>query len=538
MLKWFPALVPLMATAAFAQYSPPQAAEYAEAGKRCAAGEAKACQKLLRVAIEDENGVRGVAAGWWLGDPGQLAEVARKAVSPEVRVMAVRKLSDQELLSRITREDKSPYVRRVALGRVRDRALIREMALHEKDESVRLVAIEALWDQDALREIIESETTAAVRLAAVRSTRDQSLLVSLANADRDAEVATLAASRVHETVRLAEIARQSRYRDARRSAVSRLMDMTVLAEIVGGDADESVRHDALLRLRSYPQVLVEAARSDPAESVRLAAVDLLVSRSRAEDGPLFVQIAQHDASASVRAAAVGQLTDPALRARLAQEDANARVRLAALKGIDDVVLLARVGKDDIDPDVRRAALEKLAALPTLPAPLDSDRALADALRTFRKAEARRKRVLKLFPIAEGGYGSPTGAFAALGVQLHESKSYDSDEGFGVELAADIGQDTRRLRLGYVFPGTLAGVGVSGFVAQGGGSLEGKTYVGGELDLSLFSRPFDILHGRAGVMTQARDFGKGTAFTWGVSLNVAGVVAFVIAILHYPCIGCT
>ena len=141
--------------------------------------------------------------------------------------------------------------------------------------------------------------------------------------------------------------------------------------------------------------------------------------------------------------------------------------------------------------------------------------------------------LHTWPVIEGGYGHATGAYGGLGLRVFGGHEFE--EGHAGLLVGEAGARGARLRLGYSLKPSLVGVGINGFVSKGW-QPDDRTQVGAELDVSFLGRPYDVVHGRLGVMTPITSIGRDTTVTWGVSVNVVSVAA-VWGILHMACGGC-
>jgi hypothetical protein len=356
----------LIAGTAHADSTDPFVEEYAKSGKRCASGQQKACQELLRVALADREGPRGIGAASWLTDQQQLANVARNAAALDVRLVTVSRVADQAALSLIARESQDDALRAAALRRLTDPEVIAERAWKDSSPWVQAEAVRRLKDQDALAEIARSHPGVYAREAAVETLGDESLLVLVALDDPDVGPATRAAYRIKEPARSAEIARRSRHAAVRAGAVDRVTDVALIADLARHDADERVRRAAVGRLRgdtaTSPMRPATIRRAGTVRGRRPA------HPCRTPDRSIFRDLALSDTSDRVRASAVGMAKDAVLVAQMARSDKSPQVRLAAVRAAEDPSLLAEVGMKDDDAEVRTAALGKLARLPKLPEP--------------------------------------------------------------------------------------------------------------------------------------------------------------------------
>ena len=187
-------------------------------------------------------------------------------------------------------------------------------------------------------------------------------------------------------MRLAQLLFKPKWQDkdaaVRRAAVSAGDDRELIAalpRLVREDPDASVRLAALKRLNDYENWR-ERSTGDPDPGVRVACRNTYVTLlcAAATQPPLARRIAELDtltpdelervATTSVdrelRAAALTQVSKPAVLADRAVADPDARLRLAALERIGDANLLERIAEKSrkTDKNVSKRARERLEAM--------------------------------------------------------------------------------------------------------------------------------------------------------------------------------
>ncbi len=116
-----------------------------------------------------------------LSDPARIVEVACKDVSPKVRLEAVRMLTDPADLAAVVRNGEGEEARIAAVGRIQDQNLLARILLERKNNAVMKAAFENLTDPDVLKEIAEDDRyNIATRRIAIENFADQSFLEEVA----------------------------------------------------------------------------------------------------------------------------------------------------------------------------------------------------------------------------------------------------------------------------------------------------------------------------------------------------------------------
>lgn len=172
---------------------------------------------LFNIATNDEASNVRVAAIERIADQNSLAEIAkhvdwtleyikehpgdyyqdfvrigienRKQRDHDMRMAAVKKISEQKLLDEIYR--KIPYsdVQKVVVEKSTNQALLYHIAYNDdNDSSVRLAAVEKMTDQKYLTEIAKHNENPDLREIAARKVTDQALLAEIAIEDNSVDI--------------------------------------------------------------------------------------------------------------------------------------------------------------------------------------------------------------------------------------------------------------------------------------------------------------------------------------------------------------
>jgi hypothetical protein len=254
--------------------------------RQCSEGKAKACSQLADLARHAfEPDVR-MAAVEHLTDQAVLAEIARQSPLPDYRVAAIERLedpsvlaeiatsagaeggylgkpafeaalariTDQKVIERLATGSGSELARQAALAKLTDQEALARIGRGLKDDplsdrSAQLIA-ENLTDQGALAELATSAVSASMRKAARRELKDQPALA--ASLEKDPEYDFLETPteirRLSDSALLGRLAAQAKNARTREGAVGRVRDAALLARIAKEDGEVAVRHAAATRL--------------------------------------------------------------------------------------------------------------------------------------------------------------------------------------------------------------------------------------------------------------------------------------------------
>lgn len=222
-----------------------------------------------------------------LADPARLAVIARDHEDDSIRVLALDRITDQELLKQIAQKGRFPSARRDAIKRIRDPGFLQAIALGDPDENVAEVAARGVSDPARLAALSQSRWPAARNVVAHRSD-DQALLTRLAREDRSEFVRAAAAARITDQRILGELASGSWDPEVRRAAVERVDDPRTWAAIAKKELDGRVQ-SAILERTNDPAILADVLLATGATSVGCRAVgrvrDLAALRKAAATQP-------------------------------------------------------------------------------------------------------------------------------------------------------------------------------------------------------------------------------------------------------------
>lgn len=256
-------------------------------------------------------------------------------------VLAVHRLTDQELLARVVREHDNgnlAKVRRAAVKKIGDPSILHELVLNDKDPWFLKDALEQIDNQAVLAEVALSDTLWDVRNKAIERLNDPDALYRVAIAP------------IHEF--------------NAKDAVEKISDQTLLGKI----AQEAIR----------PLARVYAVR-------------------KLEDQALLLQIAEQDAEEKVRLAATVKLEDQAAILGILQNDRSNAVKQSAAKHLNDIPILTEVARNtDAVCDVREAAANRIQEIGSESDKMLAEELLADIKRTRDEENERSKELYDLY----------------------------------------------------------------------------------------------------------------------------------------------
>lgn len=116
-----------------------------------------------------------------LTDPNKILQMACQDTSPTVRLEAVRKLTDPNHLAEVVKKGEGLEARVQAVGRIQDQNLLAQILLERKNNDIMQAAFENLTDPEVLKVIAEdSRYNIATRRIAIDNFADVSFLEDIA----------------------------------------------------------------------------------------------------------------------------------------------------------------------------------------------------------------------------------------------------------------------------------------------------------------------------------------------------------------------
>jgi len=121
--------------------------------------------QIRKLGIKCQNGEQSACA--------QLAKIAKTDKHPELRRLAVLKLTDQTVLAGIAKTDEYWAARQAATERITDQAVLTDIAKTDAEFKVRQAAISKLADKKVIGGIAKTDQDSRVRQAAVASSQSR-----------------------------------------------------------------------------------------------------------------------------------------------------------------------------------------------------------------------------------------------------------------------------------------------------------------------------------------------------------------------------
>jgi hypothetical protein len=195
---------------------------------------------FLKFAWQSGNMKRALKAVEKLTDNGKLARVVEEADNKDVRIAAVKKITDEVILKELVtkgigywNKQKLMYVYEVAREKLCEK-------LCEK--------VEKLTDQNLLVDIAKNNEYSGVCIVAVEKLTDQSVLGDIAKHGRHSDVREAAVEKLTDLTIFADIAKNSEYSDVRRAAVEKITDKEILKDVVLKDSNVDVLIAAIKKI--------------------------------------------------------------------------------------------------------------------------------------------------------------------------------------------------------------------------------------------------------------------------------------------------
>jgi hypothetical protein len=234
---------------------------------------------ILKPAWQSEDKSKAISSVESQSDPRALVKIVRKADLTDVRVAAVKKLTDQAALAEIAKD--------ISNGK-----------------ECCLTAVHMLTDQALIIDVIKSFGDADVWEAAVGKLEDKSILSDLTNLSAVTSRG-FAVKMLEDPEIIADTAQNDPSADVRKLALCKLTDQALLLKIAKTDKDPYVRKDAVGMLADQGE-LAKIAKADKSADVCRAAIGKIAGRDALTD------IAKYAAARKARRAAIDKLADASL----------------------------------------------------------------------------------------------------------------------------------------------------------------------------------------------------------------------------------
>ena len=135
---------------------------------------------LFKPAWQHINKEKALAAAASETNQKKLIEIAKKALIPDVRKVAVEKLSDQSALVDVAKTDIDAAVSKAAVNKLTEQTLLLDVVNAGKNTCwiTRLDAINRLTDQELITKLAIDSSEWSVRQAAVNKLTDKAVLIN------------------------------------------------------------------------------------------------------------------------------------------------------------------------------------------------------------------------------------------------------------------------------------------------------------------------------------------------------------------------
>jgi len=240
----------------------------------------------------------------------------------DVRLAAIKKLTDQDLLEKIARnENEEVWNRGVAAGQITDQKRLFQLTMaSDCGKFVHLHTVKSLTDPSLLAEVALKHPDDFIRTSATGQIADKAILTRIVAQANDPYVVIRAAQELGD------------------KALLNRMRVWDTPERTRQERDQALLKDIALRARHV--------------DVRIAAVENLT------DQAALAKFATEGGYEGIRAAAIPRLTDQAVLAKVAVADRDPLVRRAATRKLADSALRARIAREDKDSPENQAAMAK------------------------------------------------------------------------------------------------------------------------------------------------------------------------------------
>lgn len=155
-----------------------------------------------------------------------LSEIAETSFSKDVRRSAVEKITDQAFLAHIVQTNSYYEARFMAMAKIREESqdLLVNIAQTNSLENIRITAVKKLSNPTVLAGIAQNDTSTKVRYAAIEKLTDATLLSRIAQEDAEEEIRALAVGKLTNQTLLSHILQADSSAKVRGVAARRIKD--------------------------------------------------------------------------------------------------------------------------------------------------------------------------------------------------------------------------------------------------------------------------------------------------------------------------
>ncbi|MCE5186646.1 MAG: hypothetical protein LLF76_11030 [Planctomycetaceae bacterium] len=240
--------------------------------------------------VESGEPSAGTSAINEINDPNRLTEIVLDLNENwDVRLQAVKKLTDQALLAKVAMEVPIPVplageIANAAIVNLTDQSLLAKVAIEARDTNVRVhavsackPAVEKLTDQSLLAKVAADAQTSDIRVAAIGKITDKAILEKAAVEIIWPDARQAAVEKVKEQPLLAKIAVEDKSWRVQLAAARRVTDQSLLAKIIAENAHPAVQCAAVTNL-SDKNFLAHICEKDETRVADIACLKLFLDR--------------------------------------------------------------------------------------------------------------------------------------------------------------------------------------------------------------------------------------------------------------------
>ncbi len=307
--------------------------------------------------IEDLIKVRLLAVKK-ITDQGSLIKIVLGDEDFSIRRIAAEKITDQNSLIKIALGDEHFSIRRIAAEKITDQNSLIKIALGGEDFSVRRIAAKKITDQDTLIKIALEDDYGSVREVAIEKLENQNILTKIAIEDFDEDNALLATQKINIQSSFSKIALQAETNSVREFAAPLVTDELVKGKLALLSSNYSTQEQIIQNIFDE-FILAQIIQT----SVQLNK-NLKHAKEHSPINGAYYKC-KHQESELIEK--VKNLTDINELSEIAQNHILINVRIEAVLKINDQDILTQIAKNEIVYEVRVSAIKKLTNLYALSA---------------------------------------------------------------------------------------------------------------------------------------------------------------------------
>ncbi len=295
----------------------------------------------------------------------------------EVRLEAVKELTDENILIDIAYNDETSSIRHEAVKKITNQEVLIDILKTDNDKWVCMEAVEKITDVNVLSEIAETHYNDDVRLKAAVKSNNEKVLEELLLKYEDVTYTINkeyleVLKRIDDEETLIKIAKHAKNKRFRQEAINKINNQDVLIDLAINDRNSEIREKATQRVEDKELLSekIEEQKRIVKEREKYYNLDLAKNNQyhynresaikKINDEELLEDIALNSQYSDSRSMATRKINNQERLLKLAKESDDEWVRKIAIEKINDQKILTELVQNEKDTNVRVEIIKKIS----------------------------------------------------------------------------------------------------------------------------------------------------------------------------------